>query len=136
MGRSTYFHGMLEFTRPLSDRELGIVEGLTDEFRISDDRQGLIYASEKTYDMVREINSLIASAREKIPDFGIKGALAAETDFNPFSVSRDLDHCLWFVKIGPDGFAHGEKTNRDEWLAFRRKVYPRGYRGYGIVDPS
>jgi hypothetical protein len=95
--------------------------------RISDDRRGLVYAAEKTYDMIGGINFIIVNARTRIPDFGLNGVLAADTEFEPH---------LWFVKISPDGMAYSENTTRDEFLSFRRKLYPDGYHGYGLIDPA
>lgn len=93
--------------------------------RISDDRRGLVYASEKTYDMVGGLNFIIANARARIPGFGLTGTLAADTEFAPYT---------WFVRIGPDGNAYGEPCTGDEFLAARRKLYPDGYCGFGMVD--
>lgn len=171
MGYSTYFHGMLEFTRPMTADELawidrvtkagdtwtdeirktvwerkiisgpevaamtaeaggfimgeGLSAGYASHLRISDDRRGLVECCEKTYDMIGGLNFIIVNARSRIPDFGLKGMLAADTEFEPH---------LWFVTIGKDGMAYGEPTTSEEFLAFRRKLYPKGYVGGGLID--
>jgi hypothetical protein len=130
MGYDTYFHGMLEFTRPLTERELRLLDDVRDsmgrcDLNVSDDRRGLVYRSEKTYDMVDQVNRLIEVTRKLIPDFGLKGTLAADTDFEPH---------LWFLKIAADGTAYAENATRDQFLAFRRKIYPNGYKGFGLMD--
>lgn len=130
MGYDTYFHGVLEFARRLTDAEL---RWITNEQNVigmrlfSANNKGITYTSEKTYDMVGLINHIIIEARKGIPDFGFKGVLAANTDFEPH---------LWFLKIGENGLAYAEPTNREDFLAFRRKVYPNGYRGFGLIDPE
>jgi hypothetical protein len=102
LGYQTDYYGTLEFTRLLTDAEL---QWLTDEssenvpgmkeFRAT--KQGITYASEKTYDMVGLINWIIEDARKTIEDFGFKGSLHAETDFDPYE---------FLIEIGSDGFAH------------------------------
>jgi hypothetical protein len=64
------------------------------DLRLSDDRRGLVYASEKTYDMIAGVNFIIVNARTRIPDFRLQGTMAADTEFKPY---------IWFVKIGKDG---------------------------------
>ena len=120
MEQYSYFHGKLEFTRKLSEKELHSLQKVLGAYRpltISDDERGLVYCSEKTYSMIQELNQIIKDARKAIPDFGLKGELAAETEFEPG---------LWFVKIGDDGLAFAEPTTRIEFLAFRRTFY-RGF---------
>ena len=63
---------------------------------ITDDRTGLRYGSEKTYDMVGGVNFIIANGREKIPGFGLKGRLFADTEFEPYT---------WLVRINEQGWA-------------------------------
>ena len=41
---------------------------------------------------------------------------------------------IWFLKIGEDGLAHEEKATKEEFFAFRRKCYPGGYIGWGLID--
>ena len=105
----------------------GLSAGYASDLRISNDARGFVYCSEKTYDMVAGVNFIIVNTRTKIPDFGLKGMLAADTEFEPY---------LWFVKIGKDGMAYGEKTTKEEFFAFRRKLYPNGYAGDGLIDPA
>jgi hypothetical protein len=76
--------------------------------RVSDDGRGLVYCSEKTYDIVAGINFIITNTRTRIPDFGLKGMLAAETEFEPYE---------WFVKIGSDGMAYAEGTAPNSHIA-------------------
>ena len=64
---------------------------------ITDDNLGLRYASEKSYNMVEAVNFIIANARTKIPDFGLKGQLEAFTEFEPHH---------WYLSVGQDGWAH------------------------------
>jgi hypothetical protein len=97
------------------------------DLRLSDDRRGLVYASEKTYDMIAGVNFIIVNARTRIPDFRLQGTLAADTEFKPY---------IWFVKIGKDGLAFAEKATREEFFAFRRNLYPNGYHGNGLIDPE
>jgi hypothetical protein len=89
---------------------------------VSDDGCGLVYCSEKTYDIVAGINFIITNARTRIPDFGLKGMLTADTEFEPYR---------WFVKIGGDGIAYAENAVPEKritravrsftsWLAQRR----------------
>jgi hypothetical protein len=70
---------------------------------------GLVYCSEKSYEMVESVNFVIANARRKIPDFGLKGALRAVTEFEPH---------LWWLKIADDGWARQVKFTDAE-----RQVY-------------
>jgi hypothetical protein len=106
-------------------------EGLSANYacalRISDDKRGLVYAAEKTYDMIAGVNFIIVNARTRIPDFGLKGMMAADTEFEPY---------LWFVKLGNNGMAYPVKATREEFFAFRRNLYPNGYRGLGAIDPA
>ena len=86
MGQYSHFHGKLEFTRKLSEKKLHSLDEVLEASRpltISDDEKGLIYCSEKTYSMIEELNRIIKDARKAIPDFGLKGKLAADTEFEP-----------------------------------------------------
>ena len=64
--------------------------------RISEDGCGLKYYSEKSYQMVQAVNFIIANGRERIADFGLKGSLFADTEFEPYH---------WLLKIDTDGCA-------------------------------
>ena len=87
-------------------------EGLSANYaahlRVSDDRRGLVYCCEKTYDMVSGVNFIIANARMRIPDFRLTGELAAHTEFEPYG---------WFVKIGGDGMAYAESATPERRIA-------------------
>jgi len=75
-------------------------EGLSPQYAsslyIADDGTGLMYGSEKTYDMIAGVNFIIANGRERIPGFGLKGSLYASTEFEPYT---------WLVKINEQGWA-------------------------------
>jgi hypothetical protein len=135
MGWYTYFYGKLEFTRRLTRRELRLVHdaieaGLTNyDLALSDDRCGLVYFSEKSYNLVRTINDFVAAMRAEIPDFGLKGELCACTEFAPY---------YWFVRIR-DGKAYQDPATCPQFIEFRRHHRLRGYNDdpeWGPPDPG
>jgi hypothetical protein len=85
MGQETHFYGTLEFTRKLTGEELAAFMDLivrddlsplyAGALRINKAKSGLIYRSEKTYDMVAGVNFIIANGRDRIPGFGLRGEL-------------------------------------------------------------
>jgi hypothetical protein len=75
---------------------------------ISDDRRGLVYCCEKTYDIVGGINFIIVNARTRIPDFGLTGTLVAHTEFEPYH---------WSVKIGCNGMAYADDGKPERRIA-------------------
>jgi hypothetical protein len=86
---------------------------------ITDDRRGLRYCAEKTYDMVEGVNFIIANGRQRIPDLGLKGSLFAETDFAPYR---------WLVKIGPDGWAVQQPYRMTRAIAYSPRCYAQHLR--------
>jgi hypothetical protein len=99
MGQFTRFYGILEFTRPLAERELAILDPIVNahqHFSITSDGHGLFYSTEKSYQLVDSTNQLIRRVRQTIPDFALKGQLHAETEFEPY---------WWILRIGDDGWA-------------------------------
>jgi hypothetical protein len=99
MAQFTRFYGILEFTRPLGERELSILDPVVEchgHFGITNDGRALFYASEKSYRLVDSTNQLIRRVCETIPDFGLKGQLHAEAEFKPYH---------WILRIGDDGWA-------------------------------
>jgi hypothetical protein len=60
------------------------------------EKDGLVYASEKSDDLVPGINCIIANARQLMPDFGLREQLYAETEFEPYR---------WILKINDQGWA-------------------------------
>jgi hypothetical protein len=88
--------------------------GSAGDMRISDKEDGLVYASEKTYDLVAGINYIIANARRCVPDFGLRGALYAETDYEPYT---------WLLKINDQGWAEQVPCHLDELPLEDQKMY-------------
>jgi len=101
-----------------SMRHLITGEGLSPKYachlRISDDKTGLVYRAEKTYDVIGGVNFIIANAREKIPGFGLKGSLFASTEFEPYT---------WLVKINEEGWAYQEKCEMYALWDHDKKAY-------------
>ena len=85
---------------------------------MSDDGRGLVYRSEKTYDIVAGINFIIVNARTRVPDFGLTGMLTADTEFEPYH---------WFVKIGSDGMAYAEDPAPDRRIARAFRSLTNGF---------
>jgi hypothetical protein len=75
----------------------GVSAGNAGDLNIAEDGRGLEYRSEKSYYMVEAVNFVIANAKQRIPDFGLKGQLVANTEFEPYD---------WLLKISEDGWAH------------------------------
>jgi hypothetical protein len=98
MGHETYFYGTLQFTRKLDGAEMVCAEKAIEEreFAVNRQKNGIVYASEKSWDLVSQVNTIIADIRQDIPDFGLKGSLYAETDYEPYS---------WLLKIDARGCA-------------------------------
>jgi hypothetical protein len=86
---------------------------------ITDDRRGLRYCAEKTYDMVEGVNFIIANGRTRIPEFGLKGSLFAETEFAPYH---------WLLKIGPDGWAMQQPCRMTRAIAYSPRRYAQHLR--------
>ena len=84
------------------------------DMRMSDEKDGLVYAGEKSYDFISGINFIIANARNRIPDFGLKGSLYANTEFEPYD---------WLVKINDEGWAYQEKCDRHALWDHDKKAY-------------
>jgi hypothetical protein len=82
--------------------------------RISDDKSGLVYCAEKTYDMVAGVNFIIANGRVRIPGFGLKGSLYASTEFKPYH---------WLVKINREGWAYQKKSHQQALWDHDKKAY-------------
>ena len=83
------------------------------DYVLTRDRRGLEYAdTEKSYTMIEGLNFIIANARRKIPDFGLKGSMLAHTEFAPYN---------WHIKIGKDGWATQVPVRDD----FARRVINR-----------
>jgi hypothetical protein len=105
-------------------------EGLSADYagalRISDNFDGLVYCSEKTYDMVAGVNFIVVNARTKISYFGLTGELLADTEFEPG---------IWSVEIGSDGLARQGTISREDFIERHREIYPDGYEGFGVQDP-
>ena len=96
MGYSTEFEGELKFTRELTSTELAAVKkmlwadcsdypewkhfkGHYIQFEFTDDFSGIKWdGSEKFYEAVGAVNTLIAEVRKTVPDFGLTGTLYAE----------------------------------------------------------
>jgi hypothetical protein len=81
---------------------------------ITDDRRGLCYCAEKTYTMVEAVNFIIANGRQRIPDFGLKGSMFAETEFAPYH---------WLLKIDPDGWAMQQPCRMTRAIAYSPRRY-------------
>ena len=84
------------------------------DLRITHDRRGLCYCAEKTYTMVESVNFIIANGRQRIPDFGLKGSMFAETEFAPYH---------WLLKIGPDGWAMQQPCRITRAIAYSPRRY-------------
>jgi hypothetical protein len=115
MGYSTEFKGSLRFTTELAASQLAAVKAMLGEdcrdhpewnasdlyyidLELLDDFSGLKWnGAEKTYDLDKLVNVVIRVMREKWPDFGLSGTLAAQGE-------RVEDR--WALTIGEDGFAH------------------------------
>jgi hypothetical protein len=82
---------------------------------ITKDKRGLEYSSEKSYEMVEGVNFIIANARQRIPDFGLKGQLRAITDFEPYH---------WYLRIGEDGWAHQVKSTKADFATEKAAKQP------------
>lgn len=82
--------------------------------RVSDDKTGLVYCAEKTYDIIAGVKFIIVNARERIPGFGLKGSLFASTEFEPYT---------WLVKINDEGSADQEKCDWGALWDHDRKAY-------------
>src|SRR5262249_19321421 len=107
--------------------ELAILEGILETshtFAITDDRLGIEYVTEKTYQMVDVVNTILDEGRRRIPSFDLTGELLADTEFPPHT---------WLVTISED-IARHQPISDEEFLRRRRKLYPFGYRGYGMRD--
>jgi hypothetical protein len=81
------------------------------DLSITDDRRGLCYTSEKSYNLVGGVNFIIVNARTRIPNFGLKGQLRADTEFAPYR---------WWLRIGPDGMALQVPIKAAQPSAWRR----------------
>ena len=81
---------------------------------ITGDRRGLCYCAEKSYTMVKSVNFVIANGRERIPDFGLKGSMFAETEYAPYH---------WLLKIGPDGWAMQQPCRMTRAIAYSPRRY-------------
>jgi hypothetical protein len=122
MGYETNFYGKLKFTRRLDDAELATFEqflkghdtGFRADFSIAPQKDGLVYTSEKTYDLVSEVNFIIENSQRLIPGFGLKGSLFADTEFEPH---------YWLLKIGPDGDAFQEPCKIDDLWSHSKREY-------------
>jgi len=87
----------LECDRDLRSKGFVVTEGSSyADLTVSNDRDGLGYRSEKSYDLVSGVNFIIANARVRIPDFGLRGSLFASTEFEPHQ---------WLLKINSEGRA-------------------------------
>jgi hypothetical protein len=84
------------------------------DLHITDDRRGLCYCAQRTYTMVEAVNFIIANGRQRIPDFGLKGSMFAETDFAPYR---------WLLKIGPDGWAMQQRCRMTRVIAYSPCLY-------------
>jgi hypothetical protein len=82
--------------------------------RISDDKSGLVYCAEKTYDMVAGVNFIIANGRARIAGFGLKGSLFASTEFKPYH---------WLVKINDEGWAYQKKRRHEALWDHDKKAF-------------
>jgi hypothetical protein len=100
------------------------------DYQISDDKRGLEYPdTEKSYSMIEGLNFIIANARLRIPDFGLKGEMCAYTEFKPYT---------WYIRIGEDGWAYQAPTTEDDFISFRRRHRKPGYNDdpeYGRSGP-
>jgi hypothetical protein len=89
------------------------------DYRITADGRGLCYESEKSYTMVEGANFIIANGRQRIPGFGLKGSMFAETEFAPYQ---------WLLKIGPDGWAVQEPCRMTRAIAYSPRRYAQHLR--------
>jgi hypothetical protein len=87
--------------------------------RITDDGKGLEYCAEKSDEMVEAVNFIIANARRKIPDFGLKGSLFADTEFEPYH---------WLLKINSDGWAEQAPCRMTSLMHHNPRAYMRHLR--------
>lgn len=84
MGYSTSFEGVLKFSTSITRMELDFINKLINDeqcfdVEITEDFSGLRWdGSEKTENMVKNINVLIGYVTEKYPDFSLTGELRAE----------------------------------------------------------
>jgi hypothetical protein len=96
-------------------------DGLSPQYaralRINDDKSGLVYCAEKTYDMVAGVNFIIANGRARIPGFGLKGSLFASTEFKPY---------YWLVKINDEGWAYQKKCRHEALWDHDKKAFLEG----------
>lgn len=77
------------------------------DFRITARRDGIEWnGGEKFYHPVGAVNFILANAHRKIPDFGLRGSIYAETEFRP---------CRWLIRIGRDARAHGAPCGDRLW---------------------
>jgi len=109
MGYSTQFDGVLKFTQPLTLEQAREIESLEGEdirdskiiqtsliksleilknqgwnyidLQLADNDSGIEWnGSEKSYDMVGQVNYLLAHMRSKWPEFGLSGEMLAQGD--------------------------------------------------------
>jgi hypothetical protein len=86
-----------------------------DAMRVLED--GLVYAGEKTYDLVSGMNFIIENARRRIAGFGLKGQLYAETEFEPYE---------WLLKINSEGWAEQVPCDFDALPESEKKIIADG----------
>ena len=100
--------GELKFTTELRGSELAFVCKVLGgtysndipylDLELNDDFSGVCWSQDHTpvLDMVKEINVLIRTVRQQLPEFGLTGRLLAQGN-----VPSDR----WLIAIGDDGFA-------------------------------
>lgn len=115
MGYTTKFKGELKFTKEPTLEQLRALRAMFGEccekhkdwnapglgyvdLELTQNLSGLCWnGAEKTYDLDKIVNVVLAQMRTKWPDFGLSGALSAQ--------GEDIED-RWSLTIGDDGLAH------------------------------